>query len=111
MAAKVVTVSHGLIWEPEELQRLWFFPDGSEYLRYAPHFHLIYQGGFRQNLPLIYSFVIVMEGKLSIKNYYGTTEQKIVVRDEVWFYPGVWNRATGEYAKMLRKGAYSISRR
>jgi hypothetical protein len=112
MAATITTVSPELIWTPERISRLWFFPEASEWLRYAPHFHVIYPSGFRTNLPLTHSFIVVLEGKLSIKNYYGQTTQKIVVRDQVWYYPGVWNRAQGEYAKMLPgKEAYARSGR
>jgi hypothetical protein len=88
MAARITSVSPGLIWTPEGIQRLWFFPDGSEYLRYSPHFHMIFEGGFRQNLPLIYSFVVVHEGKLSVKDYWGTTNHKIEVRNQVWCFRG-----------------------
>lgn len=101
MAAKIVTVSPDVIWEPVGVQRLWFFPDGSEYLRYAPHFHLIYDGGFRQNMPLVYMFFVIMEGKLSIKSYWGNTNERIDVRDQVWFYRGTNRLAKRAYAMML----------
>lgn len=101
MAAELVTVSPGLVWAPPEVERLWFFPDGSEYLRYAPHFHLIHKGGFRMNLPLTRMFVVVINGKLSIKDYYGETEEKIEVREHVWFTRGTQSRAQGVYALTL----------
>lgn len=101
MAAIIVSVSPDLIWEPQNVERLWFFPDGSQYLKYSPHFHMIFSGGFRQNLPLIYSFVVVIEGKLSIKNYCGDTTQKINVRDQIWYYRGSLHRARREYAMAI----------
>lgn len=106
MAARVVTVSPDMIWEPPDIQRLWFFPDGSEYLKYSPHFHIIYQSGFRQNMPLCYMFFIVLEGKLSIKDYWGRTTRKIEVWDQVWFTrirrsSPDWAKAPSSYALML----------
>lgn len=100
MAASVVTVSPDLIWAPERVTRLWFFPDGSEYLG-APHFHLIYDSGFRQNMPLRYMFFIVMDGKLSIKSYYGNTAIRIDVHQQVWYYRGTRRRAPKAYAMIL----------
>jgi hypothetical protein len=112
MAARVVTVSPDLIWEPPGIQRLWFFPDGSQYLMYSPHFHIIYESGFRQNMPLCYMFIVVMEGKLSVKDFHGKTTQKIEIRDQVWYYRGSPHRARGEYAKMLPgRDAYTRSGR
>jgi hypothetical protein len=105
MAAKIVTVSrHGetpLIWDPGPLERLWFFPDGSEYLRYSAHFHAVHRGGFRQNLPLCHMFVVVLEGKLSVKNYWGTTFSKIEVRDQIWFTRGTERPCPRVYRTMF----------
>lgn len=108
MSAKIVTVSREVpfIWDPGELERLWFFPDGSEYLRYSPHFHAIHRGGFRQNFPLIHMFVVVLAGKLSIKDYSGFTVRKIEVRDQVWFVKGSDVRAQGDYATTIPGRAY-----
>lgn len=103
MAAKIVTVSPGLVWTPPEPARLWFFPDGSQYLKYAPHFHMIQPGGFRQNLPLSHMFVVILEGKLSIKDYYGRTFQRIVIRDQVWYKPGETYPAKLYYAWVTSK--------
>lgn len=102
MSAKIVTVSPTLVWTPEEISRLWFFPEGSEFLRYAPHFHAIHHSGFRQNLPLNYMFVVVLEGKLSIKDFSGFTTHKIDVRDQVWFMRGQEDRTPKLYAKILQ---------
>jgi hypothetical protein len=92
MAAEITTVSRDLIWSPQDVQRLWFFPDGSRYLRYSSHFHMIFKSGFRQNLPLMHwtnpLFVVVYNGKLSVKNFWGTTIHKIEVIDQVWYYAG-----------------------
>lgn len=102
MSAKIVTVSPGLIWAPPEVERLWFFPDGSQYLRYSPHFHMIAKGGFRQNFPLTTCFVVVLEGKLSVKDFYGKTFQKITVEDQVWFKRGTQIKAKGHYSWLPR---------
>lgn len=101
MATRITSVSPDLIWTLRDIQRLWFFPNGSKYLRYSPHFHMIFFGGFRQNFPLIYSFVVVHEGKLSVKNYEQETVEKIDVRDGVWFYRGSLRRAEDVYAMTL----------
>lgn len=101
MAARVTTVSPDLIWSPEGIERLWFFPEGSEYLKYSPHFHMIFKGGFRQNMPLCYMFIIVLEGKLSLKDYWGKTTSRIEVRDQVWYHRGTKSRAPWAYRKML----------
>lgn len=101
MAARVTTVSPDLIWTPEGINRLWFFPEGSQYLKYSPHFHMIFNGGFRQNMPLCYMFIIVLEGKLSVKNYWGQTTERIEVMDEVWYVRGTDRWARRAYAKML----------
>lgn len=101
MSAKIVTVSENLVWSPPEVERLWFFPFGSEYLRYSPHFHMIERGGFRKNIPLCYSFVIVLWGKLSVKDFRGNTTDKIDVCDQVWFYRGTEQQALEAYTKML----------
>lgn len=105
MAAKiaVVTPEVPFIWEPEGVERLWFFPEGSEYLRYSPHFHVIYDGGFRSNFPLTHMFVAVIDGKLSIKNYEGYTTERITVSDHVWYVRGTscQRRAQGAYALIL----------
>lgn len=116
MSAQIVTVSPDLIWAPEGVQRLWFFPDGSEHLRYSPHFHMIFESGFRQNLPLQHwaspTFVVVMDGKLSVKNFYGRTLKRILVKDQVWFDRGSGRRAQGVYAMMVPgKKAYARSGR
>lgn len=117
MAAKIVTVSPKpdyLIWYPENINRLWFFPNGSEYLRYSPHFHAIYHGGFRQNLPLVYMFVVVLEGKLSVKDYWGETTHRIEVSDHTWYFrdTNCQHRAEWTYAQMLPgKAAYARSGR
>jgi hypothetical protein len=103
MAAKVVTVTPGLVWEIPEVERLWFFPEGSEYLRYSPHFHVITRGGFRQNFPLTHMFVVVIDGKLSVKNFYGGTMQRITVSDHVWYVRGTdcQRRAKRVYAMTI----------
>lgn len=111
MAATIVTVDPEMVWMPEGIQRLWFFPEGSEHLR-APHFHVIYSGGFRTNLPLTHMFVVVMEGKLSIKNYYGETKVRITVHDQIWWIRGKHTQAQACYAMMLPgKEAYARSGR
>lgn len=111
MAAKIITVTPDLIW-PVEPRRLWFFPDGSEFLRYSPHFHMIMPGGFRQNLPLTRMFIVVMEGKLSVKNSLGETYTKIEVRDQIWFVRGSEVRAEQTYAQIVPgKKAYVRSGR
>jgi hypothetical protein len=107
MAANIVIVEGGRVYEQTQVERLWFFPDCSEYLRYSPHFHMVYSGGFRTNFPLTHGFVIVMTGKLSIKDFNGYTTRKIVVRDQVWYNRleiarGTPRPAPHEYAKMLR---------
>lgn len=114
MAAKIAIVERGVnsftqqpmarVYQPENVERLWFFPDGSEYLRYSPHFHMIYSGGFRTNFPLVYGFVVVLEGKLSIKDYAGFTQRKIDVRDQVWFVRGLDVLAQGDYATTIHGG-------
>lgn len=102
MAATFITVSYsGLIINPQEVQRLWFFPDGSEYLRYSPHFHMIETDGFRQNLPLVYTFVIVLNGYLSVKDYWGETVGRIDVREQVWYERGTYRRVPRVYDQML----------
>lgn len=113
MAAKVITVSRELVWEVPEVERLWFFPDGSEYLRYSPHFHIITRGGFRQNLPLSHMFVVVLEGKLSVKNFYGETIKKITIHDHVWYIRGTdgRRRAQGAYAQTVNRGVFRQLRR
>lgn len=105
MAAEIVTVSlDGFVWAPDDVNRLWFFPDGSDYLKYAPHFHVIYQGGFRQNLPLNRMFVVVQEGKLSVKDYWGRTTHRIEVCDHTWYFrdTNCQRRARWIYAQMVR---------
>lgn len=112
MAARVLTVNPDLIWEPPHIQRLWFFPDGSEYLQYSPHFHIVYEGGFRQNMPLCYMFIVVLEGKLSIKSYSGKTIERIDVRGQMWYCRGTERPAKQTYAMMLpAKAAYTRRRR
>jgi hypothetical protein len=102
MSAKIVTVSQDLIWSPEDVQQLWFFPDGSQYLQYSPHFHAIFTNGFRQSFPLMYSFVVVLEGKLSVKEYWGKTQYRINVKDQVWFDRGSGRKVPQIYRKILR---------
>lgn len=102
MSAKIVTVSPSLIWHPNELQRLWFFPKGSRFLRY-PHYHAIFPGGFRQNLPLWPMFVVILDGKLSIKNFDGKTVRRIDVRDQVWYHRGTNQTAQMIYVQMLAR--------
>lgn len=97
MAAKIISVSPGFIWTPPAPERLWFFPDGSEYLKYSPHFHLIHKGGFRMNLPLSDVFIVVLEGKLSVKGYHGHTMERITVVDQVWYKRGTRSEATEIY--------------
>lgn len=112
MAAQIVTVTPQMIWTPERLERLWFFPNGSEYLRYAPHFHAVYPSGFRTNLPLNYMFVVVLEGKLSVKNFYGETTCRIEIRDQVWYTRGTNHKNPRFYAMTLPgKEAYARSGR
>lgn len=112
MAAKITIVSSDLVWRPEPVERLWFFPDGSQYLRYSPHFHAIWSGGFRQNFPLTHMFVVIHEGKLSVKNYTGYTYERIHVRDQVWFVRGTIRKAQGVYAQLLPgRKAYARSGR
>lgn len=101
MAANILTATSSFVWVPMTLSRLWFFPDGSEYLHYSSHFHLIYPSGFRQNLPLCDMFVIVLSGKLSIKDYYGETTHKVSVCDQVWYMRGTLNRCPKLYAKAI----------
>jgi hypothetical protein len=111
MAARITTVTQELIWSPEDLERLWFFPDGSEYLRYSPHFHAIWPGGFRQNFPMTHMFVIVHEGKVSVKDYYGNTSCRIEVHDQVWCYRGTRRRpAKHVYASVHRPRADLLGR-
>jgi hypothetical protein len=102
MAAQITIVEGGRILGMNGVERLWFFPDASEHLRYSPHFHMIYRGGFRTNFPLTHGFVVVHEGKLSVKSFFGETRTKIHVQDQVWFLRGTSQRAPWEYAKMLR---------
>jgi hypothetical protein len=98
VSAKIVVVGpYGVLSELEP-ERLWFFPDASDYLRYSPHYHLIMPGGFRQNLPLVYNFVAVMEGKLSVKDYWGQTINRISVRDQVWYLRGTQKKTPEHYA-------------
>lgn len=105
MAAKiaVVTPEVPFIWKPEGIERLWFFPDASEYLRYSPHFHVIHTGGFRQNLPLTHMFVAVIDGELSIKDYEGYTIERITVSDHTWYIRGTdcQRRAQWAYAMAI----------
>lgn len=105
MSAQIVIVDRRRIWSPGSVQRLWFFPEGSQYLRYAPHFHFILEDGFRQNLPLSLllssMFVIVLEGKLSIKDFLGNTTHKVEVRDQVWYMRGGENRCPNLYVKTV----------
>lgn len=102
MSATLQTVNYsGRALSPNEVERLWFFPYASEYLRYSPHFHMIHASGFRQNLPLLYMFVIVLEGKLSVKDHWGNTLQKLEVRDQVWFERGTQRRVPKIYDMML----------
>lgn len=110
MAARIVTVTPDSIWEPEDVERLWFFYNGSQYLRYSPHFHVIYRSGFRQNFPLTHMFVVVMEGKLSVKDYYGGTVERIVVRDQVWYFRERQSLAQRVYA-MTVPGHAAYNRR
>jgi hypothetical protein len=103
MSATIATVTMGLPNLPvmsEEVQRLWFFPNGSEHLR-RPHFHAIYESGFRQNLPLSVMFTLVYNGKLSVKDYWGKTNQRIEVINQIWYVRGAQRRAQGAYALIL----------
>ena len=112
MAARITTVTPDLIWSPEDVQHLWFFPNGSAYLRYSPHFHMICRGGFRQNLTLTHMFVVVYEGKFSVKSFDGLTYQRIEVRDQIWFLRGSQIQAHAIYSMLLPgKEAYARSGR
>lgn len=102
MAAQIVIVEQGRVLQPETVERLWFFSEGSEHLRYSPHFHMIRNTGFRSNFPLVYGFVVVMDGKLSVKDYFGKTIQKINVRDQVWYSRDRGCPLPGVYASLLR---------
>lgn len=114
MAATVMTVSSGLVLGPGRVQRLLFFPSGSEYLKYSPHFHTIQRGGFRTNFPLSHGFFIILDGKLSVKDYWGVTTHRIEVKDQVWYFRDTncqW-LARWIYAQMLPGWvAYERSRR
>lgn len=103
MAAKIISVDQDLIWKPEDIERLWFFPNGSEHLKYSAHFHLWYKSGFRQNLPLCHTFIVVLEGKLSVKNYYGGTEHRIDVWNQIWRFRGTDMLALYVYAQMVER--------
>lgn len=84
MAARIVSVSPDLIW-PIEVRYLAFFPNASEYLRYSAHWHVQHTSGMRQNLPLDYGFIVVLEGKFDIKKYNGRTVHRIhVASDQIW---------------------------
>jgi hypothetical protein len=112
MAAKIVVISKKFVWEPIDVERLWFLPNGSEFLRYSPHWHLWFKGGFRQNVPMTYygnaMFVVVMEGRFSIKNYYGGTVHKIEVEDHTWYDRSIARApARSWYSKMVR-GALNL---
>lgn len=114
MAAEIVTVSlDGHVWFTDDVNRLWFFPDGSQYLKYSAHFHVIYDGGFRQNLPLTHMFVVVQEGKLSVKDYWGRTTHRIEVSDHTWYFrdTNCQRRAQWVYAQMKKRAAYRRSGR
>jgi hypothetical protein len=61
-------------------------------------------------------FVVVFDGKLSIKDFNGYTTRKIVVRDQVWFdrlevTRGSPRPAPHEYAKLLRSAPVYASPR
>lgn len=101
MAARIAIVERGRVHQTTSVERLWFFPDGSEFLRYSPHFHMVYPGGFRTNFPLSHGFVIVFEGKLSVKNYFGETIKRIQVQDQVWYSSGTSYPLPEFYAYML----------
>lgn len=111
MAARIITVSQGKVWWPEDVERCWFFPHGSEFLRYAPHFHVIHGGGFRQNLPLNHMFVVVMDGKVSIKDYWGKTFERIDVLDQVWHSRSTKRKAPQTYRKTLFQGVHRRDQR
>lgn len=111
MAARIITVSSDLIWDPGEVERLWFLPHGSEFLKYSPHFHLVFPGGFRQNIPLTTAFVIVMEGKVSIKDYWQNTFERIDVKDQVWYSRSTKRRAPQTYRKVLFQGVHRSDQR
>lgn len=113
MAAQIVIVERGRVLGMTAVERLWFFPDGSEYLRYSPHFHVIHIGGLRTNFPLCYGFVVVLDGKLSVKDYLGKTITKIEVRDQVWYHRVSVSRgsptpAKGVYAELLHVEPYYV---
>lgn len=109
MAAQIVMVEQGRVLGMNAVERLWFFPDGSEYLRYSPHWHMIYQGGFRTNFPLTHGFVVVLDGKLSVKDFLGGTIQKINVCNQVWHFRTGGALAKGVYASLLRVNPYYVS--
>lgn len=90
-----------MLWEPMEVERLWFFPHRSEYLRYSPHWHMIFKGGFRQNLPLSDQFVVVKNGKFSIKDYHGHTLFKMLVVNHVWYIRQQYERRPYLYQRLL----------
>jgi hypothetical protein len=110
MSARITTITQDLIWEPPDVERLWFFPDGSEHLRYSPHFHIITKSGFRQNFPLTHMFVVVFDGKLSVKDYYGKTNVRINVRDQVWYFRDSDRRAKHVYASVWKPRADLLGR-
>lgn len=104
MAAKIVTISPSLIRISSAPKRLLFFPDGSRYLDYSlPHFQMSQENGFQQNLLLSNTFVVVLEGKFAVMNYWGDTTQTIHVRDQVWFISGTEYRAPYLYSQMVKK--------
>lgn len=113
MAATITTVDRGsgVIWEPEGIERCWFFPHGSDYLKYSPHFHLVFTGGFRQNIPLNGVFVVVMDGKISIKDYWGKTFERIDVEDQIWYSRGNKRVAPQIYRKVLFQGVHRSDQR
>lgn len=108
MAAQITIVEGGRILGMNSVERLWFFPDGSEYLRYSPHFHTIYRGGFRTNFPLTHGFVVVLEGKLSVKDFFGETIKRVEVRDQIWYSSGTSQPLPGVYAELLRTDHYYV---
>jgi hypothetical protein len=101
MAAEFDVISPGNIWTPEPVQRLWFFPEGSIHLRYSAHWHLWWEGGIRQNIPLLWwgnpTFVVVKQGKFSLKDYFGSTLLKVDVRDQIWHDRTNLNRISRTY--------------
>jgi hypothetical protein len=101
VAAEILTITPDLVWSPPDVQRLWFFPHGSQYLRYSPHFHMIARGGFRQNFPLNHMFILVLGGKLSVKDHHGFTVQRIDVRDQVWYVRGTQTKTPKLYASTI----------